>query len=249
MMEKTKLRGADIITGTLLILFGIGELIETFKMPMKDSFGGVMNVWYVSPALFPMIIGGGIILLALNILVHGMKNGGGAALKVLFAERKQAGISEAGYRFIAILLPLFSLVYMNLARIDFFLCIALFLSFTITVFYIDDMELMKKLTFFYLIQMAVLLFLFLFKIDSKLNALFPYSIDVVALVLLAVLIIRMFRALSGNTAYRRKFRHSMIMSFLIPLLLVPAFRFLLRVPLPHEGGIVDLMYLVYYAFR
>ena len=30
-------------------------------MPMKDSFGGVMNVWYVSPALLPMIIGFAII--------------------------------------------------------------------------------------------------------------------------------------------------------------------------------------------
>jgi hypothetical protein len=249
MMEKTKLRGADIITAAILIIFGIWELVETFKMPMKDSFGGVMNVWYVSPALFPMIIGGGIIILALNILIHGLKNGGMASLKAMIGEKKQAGISESGYRFMAILLPLFSLVYMNLSRIDFFLCVALFLSFTITVFYLDDMGLLKKITLFYLAEMAVLFLLFLFNIHKVLNALFPYSTDSIALVLLVLLIVRMYRAVSGNTDYRRKFRHSMIMSFLIPLLLVPAFRFLLRVPLPTEGGIVDLMYLVYYAFR
>jgi hypothetical protein len=32
-------------------------------MPMKDSWGGVQNVWYVSPALFPLFVGGVIMLL------------------------------------------------------------------------------------------------------------------------------------------------------------------------------------------
>jgi hypothetical protein len=26
-------------------------------MPMKDSWGGVQNVWFVSPALFPLFVG------------------------------------------------------------------------------------------------------------------------------------------------------------------------------------------------
>ncbi len=249
MMEKKKLRSADVVTGVLLICFGIWELVETFKMPMKDSYGGVMNVWFVSPALFPMIIGGGVILLAINILIGGLRSGGLETLKEQVKSRKGTGLSEAGLRFIGILLPLFALVYMNLPRIDFFICIALFLSFSITVFYLDDQALLKKFLRVYFIESAVLLLLFVLKIDKVLNAAFPYSIDIIALGLLLFLILFMHRAIRGNSGYRRKFLHAMAMSFVTPFVLVPIFRFMLRVPLPKEGGIVDLMYLAYYAFR
>ena len=32
-------------------------------MPMKDTWGGVQNVWFVSPALFPLFVGAMIMLL------------------------------------------------------------------------------------------------------------------------------------------------------------------------------------------
>lgn len=249
MMEKSKLRGADVVTAALLIIFGLWMLSETFRMPMKDSFGGVMNVWYVSPALLPMIIGGGIILLAVNILVHGLRNGGAAALTAILKEKRSAGLSENSMRFLAILLPLISLVYMNLPRIDFFLCLALFLTFFVTVFYLDDAVILKKFLKFYFGQMVFLFILFFTGMGKVLNSLMIYSVDIIAIVLLAVLIIMMRRSLRGNPDYIRKFRHAMIVAFLTPLVLVPVFRFFLRVPLPKEGGIVDLMYILYYAIR
>lgn len=55
-MKKKELRKADFITSILLLLFSVWVIMETLKMPMKDTFGGVQNVWYVSPALFPLII-------------------------------------------------------------------------------------------------------------------------------------------------------------------------------------------------
>jgi hypothetical protein len=80
MMEKPRLRGADVVTSLLLIVFGGWVLWQAFHMPMKDSFGGVMNVWYVSPALLPIIIGAGVIALASSILAHALKEarGGGS---------------------------------------------------------------------------------------------------------------------------------------------------------------------------
>jgi len=249
MMEKSKLRGADVVTAALLILFGLWMLSETFRMPMKDSFGGVMNVWYVSPALLPMIIGGGIILLAVNILIHGLRNDGGKVLTAALREKRAKGFSEGSLRFFAILLPLIGLVYMNLPRIDFFLCLALFLTFFVTVFYLDDPVLLKKFLKFHFGQMVFLFILFLSGLDKILNGLMTYSVDIIAIALLAVLIIRMRRSLRGSPDYIRKFRHAMTVAFLTPLVLVPVFRFFLRVPLPKEGGIVDLMYILYYAVR
>lgn len=248
MMEKSKLRGADVVTGLIMILFGIWELSETFRMPMKDSFGGVMNVWYVSPALFPMIIGFAMILLAGVIIRQGIKEGGLAYLKSYFAQRR-GGISESTIRFAAILLPLLSLVFMNLTRIDFFLSLTLFLAFIIPVFYFDDMRLLKRIMAFYAVEMALLLILFVTGLDKALNGAFRYAVDVLALVMLVALILFVRASIKGDAVKGKMLSQSLLMSFVPPLVLVPTFRFFLRVPLPKEGGIMDLMYLVYYMFR
>ncbi|MFQ3621821.1 MAG: hypothetical protein SNJ78_12860, partial [Spirochaetales bacterium] len=132
MMDKTKLRGADVVTSFLLFAFGLWVLFQAFQMPMKDTYGGVINVWYVSPALFPIFIGVGILLLSVNILVHAIKEGGIRVAKEYLKTKKTARLSDKGFRFLAILIPLISLVYMNLPRIDFFLSILFFLLFFIS---------------------------------------------------------------------------------------------------------------------
>ena len=65
MLEKDKLRKADVYSGIVIFLFGAWIVWQASKMPMKDSWGGVQNVWFVSPALFPLFIGGMIMLLGL----------------------------------------------------------------------------------------------------------------------------------------------------------------------------------------
>jgi hypothetical protein len=248
MMEKPRLRGADVATGVILILFGAWVLWQAFHMPMKDSFGGVMNVWYVSPALLPMIIGVGIIALAASILVHALKEGGAAALRQMVRDFGARG-GEGGIRFLAILVPLLSLVFMNLRRIDFFLCVILFLYFMIAVFYIDDARVLRRSLVFYTAEMVLLLVLFLLRLDRRLNASFAYATDVLALLLFLATVLFIRLQAGGAAEVRRKLRQAMAMTLVTPLVLVPVFRFLLRVPLPYEGGIVNLMSLGVYALR
>jgi len=69
------MRGADIVIGIIFIILGVLILIGAFQMPLKDSYGGVESVWYVSPALMPLIIGVVMILLAVTITMFGIKNG------------------------------------------------------------------------------------------------------------------------------------------------------------------------------
>jgi hypothetical protein len=57
MMEKEKLRKADIFSGSIICLVGLWIIGQALKMPMKDSWGGVQNVWFVSPAIFPLFVG------------------------------------------------------------------------------------------------------------------------------------------------------------------------------------------------
>ena len=71
MIEKDKLRKADVYSGAIIFLFGLWVVLQALKMPMKDSWGGVQNVWYVSPALFPLFVGSMIMLLG-ALLVRGV---------------------------------------------------------------------------------------------------------------------------------------------------------------------------------
>ncbi|MCP3868621.1 MAG: hypothetical protein GY703_11085 [Gammaproteobacteria bacterium] len=61
--EKAHLRRLDFRTGILLSLLAIGIIWEASGYPISDSYGGVQNVWYVSPALFPLLVGGLLLLL------------------------------------------------------------------------------------------------------------------------------------------------------------------------------------------
>jgi hypothetical protein len=246
MMDKQKLRGADILTSGLLILFGAWLIFEGMGMPMTASYGGVKNVWYVAPALFPLIIGGAMILMSISLLVAAMRLGGWPVFVAFFAQRGR-GLDEKGWRFIGILLPLFSLVFLNIPNLDFILSNMLFLIFFITVFYIDDLPLMKKAIRFYGIGMLGLLVLHASGLTKALKNF--YVVDLLALGFVIAFILYVRSKTGDDRNARRKLRNSIIISTVIPVLLVAAFRFFLMVPMPVEGGLLDLLYIIRYAFK
>ena len=252
MMEKTRLRSFDIVWSALFFLLGIYILVEAFQMPLKDSYAGVDSVWYVSPALLPIIIGVAIILLSGAIFIHALKNGGWATLKASLIHRKKLNLlSDANIRYAGVLVPLVSMVYLNITRIDFFITVILFLVFTISVFHLDDLLIMRKTVYLYTAEMGILLFLALFGLDKKLVALFVYSLDIIATLMIAsiVILLAVLVRKSEKAEYRKKLRQAMWMSFMTPVFIVPLFRFMLRVPLPVEGAVVNLMSEIYYMFR
>jgi len=56
-MDTDNLRKADFKTGVMLIAFCLWFLSITFVfMPFKETYGGVENVWYVSPWIFPAVV-------------------------------------------------------------------------------------------------------------------------------------------------------------------------------------------------
>jgi hypothetical protein len=153
MLEKEKLRKADVYSGIIIFLFGAWIVWQASKMPMKDSWGGVQNVWFVSPALFPLFVGGMIMLLGLLLVRTALKTIGlkafGNTLQWLFSkELFQFLNSMSNLRFYAIATLFLALVYLYIPRIDFFLSAILFLNVFILMFYFDEAELLKKLFFF-----------------------------------------------------------------------------------------------------
>jgi hypothetical protein len=53
----------------------------------------------------------------------------------------------------------------------------------------------------------------------------------------------------GDGDLKRKLRTTLIMSIIPSLVLIPSFKYFLLVPLPVEGGFIELMNIVRYALR
>lgn len=248
MMETKKLRKADFYTSIILILFGLWVLSEAVQMPMKGTYGGVKNAWYVSPALLPLIIGGFVVILGVTLLLFSIRQGG-AADAIASARKISWRLSPANQRFLAIVIAFVALVYLYIPRVDFFLSIWLFLSYFTIAFYYDDQRILFRLTTLYTAVALLFVLLFATGLAASINDAFTYSTDVVALV--ATIAINLYAYLLGrrDTELRRRFRIAFLIALVVPLFLIPLFRFALLVPFPVEGGIVDLMGLIYFSLR
>ena len=248
MMQGDKLRRADLITSVLLMGFSVWMLFQTLQMPMRDTFGGVQNVWYVSPGLFPLFISISLFALGTVLLVHSIRTGGLASLIQTIEARVPADRSGL-IRLLAIVVALVGYVYLNIPRVDFFLSTSLFLFYFLAAFHFDDEQILKRMLLVYSIGNLLLLGVFITGLSGLLNSAFLFSTDVIALAFLVGLIVYV-RRLSARLGHERKqFRLVLLVTFLTPLVLVPVFRYFLRVPLPREGGIVEIMNLIYYSLR
>ncbi len=254
MLEKEKLRKADVFSGAVICLFGLWIISQASEMPMKDSWGGVMNVWYVSPALLPLSIGIIIALLGLMLCRMGLKAIGLAELKRtvhwLLSRHLVRFLSlDTSMRFYAMGVLFLTLVFVNLPRIDFFLDAVLFLFAFITMFYFYDDVLMKKFLLFYLAGEAIFIIYFAVGFDDILNGILPFATDVLALCFLTGYVLYVWTSVRRTQDLRKRYRLGLTVSLIAPLLIGIIFKYFLIVPMPKEGLIVAVLdYLWYLEF-
>ncbi len=252
-INKDNVRRKDIVSGIVLMLFGAWIVYETYaKIPMKGSWGGVMNVWYVSPGLFPIFIGSvlfffGAVLIAVavrHIGFHAIREGVRSQARAMAGSRE---ISEPVFRFLAVVVILFFYIYMNMSRIDFYLNSILFLVAIIHIFYLDELQIMRKLFWFYLAGSVLFLVYFASGLDERISGSIPYPAD-----LLAILFTTSFAAYAWMLARPsrdrlRKCRQALLMALATPVLIGGLFKYFLLIPLPKEGLVVALMDAVYFG--
>lgn len=248
-MDKIELRKKDFITSLILIAFGIFMIFYTFTfIPMKDSFGGVMNVWYVSPGLFPLCIGILIIIMGAILCNRAIKDGGGKYFFKNLSNRKRESSGKT-LRFMGILLVICSYVYLNIPRIDYFLstvfCLMVFISF----FYFDSQDILKKLFTLYLSGCILFLVLFLTGVAKSLNEFFLYMMDILVFLFLLIYVFYCWALVRKDNILKKRLRLTLIMSIVPSLILIPSFKYFLLVPLPVEGAFIELMNIVRYSFR
>jgi len=246
MLEKEKMRKADIFSGGIIALFGLWVISEAFKMPMKDSWGGVMNVWYVSPALLPLSIGIITTLLGLMLCRIGLKAVGLGEFKNTLRwllSRHMAWFLQLDTtaRFYAMAVLFLTLVFLNLARIDFFLDAVLFLFAFVTMFYFYDDKLMKKFLLFYLAGEVLFIIYFAVGLDSILTGMHPFATDVLALCFLLGYALYVWGSVRRNADLRKRYRLALIVSLLAPFIIGPIFKYFLLVPMPKEGLVVAVL--------
>lgn len=251
MLEFEKLRKADIFSGIIIALFGLWIMSQALKMPMKDSWGGVQNVWFVSPALFPLFVGSIIVLLGTGLTIHAFKIVGFSGFFETLSWLKSPAVytflkTEAMMRFHAIVVLLFSFVFLTIPRIDFFLCAVLFLSAFVTMFYLDNPALLIRMLRIYLAGMLVFIVWFVVGMPTALEATLPFPSDWLAIAFILIYCITVFRIIRGNAPLRKKYRTGLILSVVAPFTIGSIFKYFLLVPMPTEGLIVFLMDAVWY---
>lgn len=252
MLEKDKLRKADIFSGGIIFLFGLWVVSMAVRMPMKGSWGGVQNVWFVSPALFPLFVGAMIMILGALLVRTAIKEVGLKEISRVInwltsQELFQFLRTPANTRFYTIVVLFFSLVFINISRIDFFLCSVLFLMAFISMFYFDDNALLKKQLYFYLFGTLFFIIYFVLKIDTLLKPIIPYAGDWLTLVFIIAYGIYCWSLIRGVPELRKKYRTSLILAITAPFLIGPIFKYLLLVPMPTEGLVVVVLDAIWYG--
>ena len=251
MMEKDKLRKADIFSGSVIFLFGLWIISQAIKMPMKDSWGGVQNVWFVSPALFPLFVGSMIMLLGALLIRTSVKEVGLKEVEnvirwLISTDMARFLKTPSTIRFYAIFVLFFSLVYLNISRIDFFLCSILFLTVFVSMFYFDDDNLFQKLFFFYMAGTVLFIVYFALNVPAILDPALPFASDWLTLVFIISYCIYAWTLVRSIPTLRKKYRTSLILAITAPFLIGPIFKYLLLVPMPTEGLIVAVMDAIWY---
>ncbi len=99
--KNREMRAGDLVIAALFFLLGCFVLILSLQMPLTGSYGGVKSVWYVSPALCPIIIGAMIIFLSISVFIYALRHDGMELLIEKFtARRKEPFFNENTiYRF------------------------------------------------------------------------------------------------------------------------------------------------------
>jgi hypothetical protein len=150
------------------------------------------------------------------------------------------------YRFYAMLALFFSFVFLNIPRVDFFLCATLFLIAFITMFYFDDDHLLKKLLYFYLAGIAVLIAFFSLGLSQTLEASLPYPGDWLTLVFIIAYGFYVWTLIRNVPPLRKKYRTALILTVVAPFTIGPIFKYFLLVPMPTEGMVVAVLDAIWY---
>lgn len=248
MDDPIRMRKADFWTSLAFFVIAAGMIGSALTMPLKDSFAGVQNVWYVSPALLPFAIAIGLLILATMLLTNAVRTGGARAALAALGGNTTAD-REAMERMLAAIAIIAGYVVGLIPRVDYFIATFLFLQVFIAAFYLGRREIRIYLTAAFLVISGSAFLAGLFGRYPAPGTLGRYALDGIVLVVCALLCLATARRLAGDTVGRRRFRVTVGISIAVSLLTSVSFKFGLLVPLPAEGLVIRALEVIHLALR
>ncbi|MFY0733792.1 MULTISPECIES: hypothetical protein [Aurantimonas] len=226
---------ADFWAGLAILAAATAMLVRSLTYPLQGSYAGVRNAWYVSPALFPLIVATGLVVLSLMLLARARRAGGAAAALASIRQMAPGRLSERSATFWLIAALIVFYVYALVPRVDFIAATALFLLAFATLFHLTAAPATRLiLALFFGVSLAVG-GAALLGVETGVRT--PAALIVDALIWLAVLAAcaALLRATRMPKDAARHARQCVGLSLLAPLILGIVFKYGLLVPLPHEG--------------
>ena len=229
MEDKRALRKNDIVSGLLLFVVGAAMFAIATTYPMTENYGGVKNVWFVSPALFPLIIAALLMIFSLVLAGNG--------IRYLLAHPRAKGTAsirhERLYPFLFITLTLVAFVYFYIPSVDFYIATLVYLFLFIANFFVPGV-------FTLVLSGAVfvgagLLFAIMAHLTPPESLVAQFWRDGLCTMLFAGLIAYAFRRAMGNYGTRRALRTILATCLIFVTFMVTAFKFGVLIPMPREG--------------
>ncbi len=250
--SENKRAQSDFKVAIVLLGIALFLLVHTLTFPMSGSYGGVENQWFISPALFPLMITSLLVVCSGILLFKACLQRGFQqfwALKNWIGDWQEPRIKDRWY----IIWVLLVMIYVYIPSIDFYLAAILFLLSLTSRFYYQTTHCLSRFSLIHLILSCVLI-----GIKLSVNAyedttwlmvnqdeLVIYYSDLAAALTIALVLV-----LNWFTPEQKDVKRALIQTIVVlvvPLILIIIFTFLLYVPMPVEYGTISnfLSYLVY----
>lgn len=223
-------RRADLWTSLALLVLAAAMLGGALQFPLEGTYAGVRNAWYVSPALFPLIVATALGVLAIALLITALRAG---ALRGGAAAASGGGVDVA---LIGGLIAAFVVAF--IPRVDFIIAAALFLFAFTTAFHVGRAGIARAGLGCFAVAALAVSAMALAGLTPQVRSASAFWVDGGVLVLLAVAIVLALWQAAGDAVAGRAVRQCIGVALLTPLLLGGVFKFFLLVPLPREGLVV-----------
>lgn len=124
-----------------MIVLGAVVIYSASQMPWRSTMTGGAAQWFLSPGLFPAVIGALLIVFSFRILLTAIKEGGTEGLlSSTIAWLRGVPSNHRLHRAALITLLMAAYIFLGIGRIPFLVASSLFLFVTIAVFWWRDAE-------------------------------------------------------------------------------------------------------------
>jgi hypothetical protein len=136
MLPRQSLRRADVVASVAFMALGAIVIYRASQMPWASARTGGSVQWYLSPGLFPVVVGALLILFSARVLLNALKEGGqhgiADATRAWFAGLpRNRGVHRVAI--ISVLLAIY--VFGAVGRVNFVAASAIFLFVSIALFW------------------------------------------------------------------------------------------------------------------